>query len=151
MMSSDSDENKKTEYEKKKYRKELRSKLVVGLLNYVRGSGLPDKLTGFLLKAFHFHIPWYFLLLFILLPLDLAIISLIPLLIALFFFLYLRGCFLTIVEFKLCQDDTNIIDPYILICNGEINEDNRYKYTLGVAGIYFAVILLILYIRYNNK
>ena len=133
------------------YRKLLRNKMVTGMLNYMRGSGLPDKLNGFLLKSLHFHIPWYFLLLFILLPLDMAIYALIPLLISLGFFLYLRGCFLTIVEYKLCHDDTNIIDPYIIACDEEINNESRYRYTLGVASIYFIIVALILTVRYIHK
>lgn len=133
------------------YRKVLRKKLVEGMLNYMRGSGLPDKLNGFLLKSLHFHIPWYFLLLFLLLPIDLALYSLIPLLVSLGFFLYLRGCFLTIVEYKLCQDDTNIIDPYIILCKEEINDKTRYRYTLGVAALYFSIVALILTTRYIHR
>jgi len=136
--------------EQKSHRKQLRDKLVLGLLNHIRGSGMPDKISGFLLKSLHFHIPWYFLLLFLLLPFDLACYSLVPLLISLSLFLYLRGCFLTIVEFKLGQEDTNIIDPYIVFCKDEINEETRYKYTLGVAAMYFSLVALILITRYKN-
>jgi len=157
-MESTDDANKKKETiggkkngkERKSHRKQLRDKLVTSLINYIRGSGLPDKISGFLLKSLHFHIPWYFLILFILLPFDLACYSLIPLLISLSLFLYLRGCFLTIVEFKLGQDDTNIIDPYIVFCKDEVNEETRYRYTLGVAAMYFSIVALILITRYKN-
>ncbi len=142
---------KKISEEQQPYRKALRKKIVEGMLNYMRGSGLPDKLNGFLLKSLHFHIPWYFLLLFILLPIDLALYSLIPLLISLALFLYLRGCFLTIVEYKLSEDDTNIIDPYIILCKEEINDDTRYRYTLGVAAIYFSIVAIILTTRYLHR
>ena len=157
-MESTDDANKKKETiggkkngkGMKSHRKQLRDKLVTSLINYIRGSGLPDKISGFLLKSLHFHIPWYFLILFILLPFDLACYSLIPLLISLSLFLYLRGCFLTIVEFKLGQDDTNIIDPYIVFCKDEVNEETRYRYTLGVAAMYFSIVALILITRYKN-
>lgn len=126
----------------------IRTRLVDGMLCNMRSTGLPDKLSGFLLKSLHFHTPWYFLILFLLLPIKFATIALIPLLASLALFLYLRGCFLSIVEYKLSHDDTNIIDPYIAFCDQEINDENRYKYTLGVSGLYFIVVGIILTVRY---
>ena len=62
-------------------------------------------------------------------------------------FLYLDGCFLTIVEYKLCKNDMNIIDPYILLGEDEITPNTRYWYTLGIALLYFTATFLILYVR----
>ena len=135
----------------KTMKKELRNKLVNSILKRVRESGLPDDIAGFLLRTVHFHIPWYFLLFFIFLPLRWAILALIPLLIPFVAFFYFNGCFLTIVEYKLCKNDTNIIDPYILLCKDEVNDKNRYKYTLGVSVLYFSVVAMVFYIRYIYK
>ena len=76
-----------------------------------------------------------------------SFIILVPLLVALVFFLYLKGCFITIAEYKLCGDDTNIIDIYILMFGEDINEHTRYKYTLVIVGIYFTIVSSILYIK----
>lgn len=135
----------------KQYRKKLRDKLVNFLLNRIREFELPDDMAGFLLRTIHFHIPWYFLFFFTFLPIKLAFFALIPLLIPFIAFFYFNGCFLTIVEYKLCKNDINIIDPYILLCKDKVTMENRYYYTLGVSISYFSVVGLILYFRYLNE
>lgn len=128
-------------------RRQLRKRFVEKTINTLRMIGLPDKITGFLLKTMHFHTPWYFLLFFLLFPKPLAVLALVPMLHALFLFFFLKGCFLTIVEYKLCGDDTNIIDPYIILTDAEVNATNRYNYTLIIAIIYFIIVFIILYLR----
>lgn len=128
-------------------RREIRKALTDAVLNIIRTLGIPDKLAAFLIKSFHFHAPVYLLLLFILLPIDIALSLIPPLILMVIFFIYLRGCFITIVEYKLSGDDVNVIDIYILLLGGEINETNRFNYTVTVAAIYFTLISSILYVR----
>jgi phosphoglycerol transferase MdoB-like AlkP superfamily enzyme len=130
-------------------RKKIRDTLVKKCLTDLRKSKLPDYTLGFLLKSIHFHTPWYFLLLFLLLPKPLALLATIPLIIAFSTFIYLQGCFLTIVEKKLLKDDDkiNIIDPFIQILGDEINSKTRYWYTLAISGLYCIFVLLLLYCR----
>ena len=135
----------------KQYRKELRDKIVNFILDKIRDTGLPDNITGFILRTIHFHIPWYFLLFFIFFPIKLAFITLILLLIPFIAFFYFNGCFLTIIEYKLCKDDITIIDPYIILCKDEITIENRYYYTIGLSISYFSVVSLILYLKYINE
>jgi len=80
-------------------------------------------------------------------PKPYALLAMIPLLMAFALFLYLEGCFLTIVEYKLCKNDSNIIDPYILLGGDKITPTTRYWYTMGVASVYFIFAFLILYAR----
>jgi hypothetical protein len=127
--------------------KTIRKMLVNDCINNLRKSGLPDKTLGFLLKSLHFHTPWYHMIYFMVLPKPFALLALIPLLMAFVLFMYLDGCFLTIVEYKLCQNDLNIIDPYILLGGDEITPTTRYWYTMAIAIIYFIIAFLILYFR----
>ncbi len=127
--------------------KTIRKMLVNDCINNLRKSGLPDKTLGFLLKSLHFHTPWYHMIYFMFLPKPFALLALVPLLIAFVLFMYLDGCFLTIVEYKLCQNDLNIIDPYILLGGDEITPTTRYWYTMAIAIIYFTIAFLILYVR----
>jgi hypothetical protein len=130
-------------------RKDIREKLVNKCLSDLRKTKLPDYTLGFLIKSLHFHTPWYFLLLFILLPKPFALLATIPLIIAFLTFIYLQGCFLTIVEKKLLKDDDkiNIIDPFIQIIGDETNKKNRYWYTLAISALYCVLVLLLLYCR----
>jgi hypothetical protein len=135
------------EYAKK--RKEIRKKLIDQTLGILKKSKLSDYTLGFLVKSLHFHTPWYFLLLYILLPKSLALLSTLPLIIAFCTFIYLQGCFLTIVEHKLLKEDDkiNIIDPFIELLGEEVNENNRYWFTLAISSLYCALVLIILYCR----
>ena len=130
-------------------RKKIRNMLIEKCLNDLRKTNLPDYTLGFLVKSIHFHTPWYFLILFIFLPKPLALLSVIPLFIAFFTFIYLQGCFLTIVERKLLKDDDkiNIIDPYIQLLDDDVNETTRFWYTLAIAAFYCIFIVVLLYCR----
>jgi hypothetical protein len=65
-------------------------------------------------------------------------------------FFYFEGCFITIVEYKLDKKNhINIIDPYLYLSNIEINDENRYKYTLIISLIYFTVVACLLTFKYN--
>ena len=127
----------------------VRKILVQDCINNLRKSGLPDDMLGFLLKSLHFHTPWYNMIYFMFLPKPFALLATIPLLSA--FALFNQERFKSfnpnIVEYKLCKNDLNIIDPYILLGGDEITPTTRYWYTLGVAILYFTVTFLILYIR----
>ena len=130
-------------------RKNIRKILVDKCLYDLKKTNLPDYTLGFLVKNTHFHTPWYFLILYCLLPKPLALLATIPLIIAFFTYIYLQGCFLTIVERKLLknEDKINIIDPYIQLLDDDVNENTRYWYTFAVAALYCVLVTVILYCR----
>jgi|TARA_B100000795_G_scaffold238389_1_gene199484 hypothetical protein len=133
-------------------KKIIRNKIVDFTIWCLRKTGLPDKMLGFVLKTQHFSTPLYFAILYLLLPIKLAILALGPLFSSMILFLYLDGCFLSIVEYKLTGNNINIIDPYILFFGDEISPSTRYGYTIGVSAMYFTSVFLMLYLRtYFNK
>ena len=127
--------------------KVVRKILVNDCINNLRKTGLPDETLGFLLKSLHFHTPWYHMIYFMFLPKPFALLAVVPLLAAFFLFMYLDGCFLTIVEYKLCKNDMNIIDPYILLGGDEITPTTRYWYTFAISSLYCVLVAIILYCR----
>ena len=131
-------------------KKIIRNKIVDFTIYCLRKTGLPDEMLGFVLKTQHFSTPFYFALLYLLLPIRLAFLALCPLFSSIFLFLYLDGCFLSIVVYKFTKNkDNHIIDPYILFFGDEISIHTRYWYTLGVSTLYFTIVFLLLYIRTN--
>ena len=131
-------------------RKKIRDTLVKKCLTDLRKSKLPDYTLGFFIKKYSFSYTMvFFCYYFLLLPKPLALLATIPLIIAFSTFIYLQGCFLTIVEKKLLKDDDkiNIIDPFIQILGDEINSKTRYWYTLAISGLYCIFVLLLLYCR----
>jgi len=117
----------------------------------LRSSNMPDEVLGFLVKSLHFHTPYYFLLMFLLLPYKIAHYVMIPLVLCLIAFFYFDGCFLTIIEYRLMGQDINIIDPYIYWMGDVPTPKNRFYYTLGVTSVYFSLVGLLMIIRKWNK
>jgi len=134
----------------KESRKANRKLLVDFVFNLLKSVNMPNKVKAFLVRSIHFHTPGVFFLFFSLLKFNIAILFLIPLLIVFTMFFYFEGCFITIVEYKLDKKNhINIIDPYLYLSNIEINDENRYKYTLIISLIYFTVVACLLTFKYN--
>ena len=101
--------------------------------------------VGQLLRAFHISCP-VFLLLFVLIGSKwLKYFAIVFLIFVIISFIIFNGCFMTSLEYKLLEDKFNIADPFLEICNMEINNKNRYNITLCVGTIYTIIFLLIFY------
>ncbi len=125
----------------KDFRRNIRRILTDKILILINNFNIPHNVVEFIIKSFHFqHITWAYISLF-LLPIKLFIIIFILSVILFLLFVYLDGCVLSNIEYKLCKnkkDFINIIDPYLHILGKEINTNNRYFYTL-----YFSLIYLL--------
>ena len=117
----------------------------------LRKSGMPDEVLGFLVKSLHFHTPFYFLLMFIMLPPRVAPWVMVPLVLCLIAFFYFDGCFLTIIEYRLMGHDLNIIDPYIYWMGDVPSPKSRFYYTMGVTSVYFGFVTLLVMLRGMKK
>tara|TARA_B100001063_G_scaffold242526_1_gene271335 strand:- start:9772 stop:10272 length:501 start_codon:yes stop_codon:yes gene_type:complete len=148
------------------YRKSLRSNIVNNIIQRIEKSKLPKKTVLFIIKSFHFQTPIHFISILIFMSSWLIMIFIIPLFIAFLLYIYFDGCFVTHLEYKLSKliqeenknnvnsidiknntDNVNIIDPFLLLLNIEINEDNRYWYTLYISIIYLFVSIAIIQIK----
>jgi hypothetical protein len=142
----------KTSLLDKEYRWKLKKKLVEMLYAFHNALPIDNRVQAFFIKSTHFHTPFYFLLLYMLLPLKLAILALLPLIGCFMLYLYLDGCFLTKLENKLDPEyDINIIDPYIAPFGIELTPKNRGVYTLIICGVYFTFVFMLLMMRYLLK
>ena len=132
-------------------RRRFRNLVVDYNLVNLRSLGMPDDMLGFLVKSIHFHTPYYFLLMFLLLPYKVAPYVMIPLVGCLMAFFYFDGCFLTIIEYRLTSHDMNIIDPYIYALGSVPTPKRRFYYTLGVTSVYFGLVVLLVLIRHRFR
>lgn len=128
-------------YFSKDFRRNQRRKLTALILKYINHYKFPHHVVEFVIKSFHFQysfLPYFSLLL---LPRTIFIIVFWISLFLFTLFVYLDGCVLSNVEYKLCKNKTkfiNIIDPLLYVMGKEINTVNRYYYTLYYALVYFA-------------
>ncbi len=129
-------------------RKKYRKQLVNWLYEILKRTNYPSDILAFVIKAWHFVAPYLCMLIFIFAPIHLAVM-LIPLLILyMMMFFYLKGCFVSHLEYKLCPSNAiNIMDPYLVLVGWPINDENRHYITHVLIFVYFLFVLPILYVR----
>lgn len=110
---------------------------------------IPNNIKAFLIKSLHFHAPVGGFLFMIMTRFRLAVIIYMSFIISFILFIYFRGCFLTIIEYKLDNDNfINIVDPYLHLNGMEITDENRYYITMYIAIIYIVVSSWLLLYKY---
>lgn len=128
-------------------RNKLRESFVNYLENKCYKTGLSNKSIGNILRAFHMSCP-VFLLLFVMIGSNfLKYFAIIFIIFVLISFIIFNGCFMSSLEDKLLADQFNISDPFLEICNLEINNRNRYNITLCIGIIYVIIFAIILFFR----
>jgi len=134
------------------YRVELRKKLVNYLISYLDTTRPNNKVLAFVIKAFHFMIPWITFYFFLFGSYCIFITCYVVLLFFVVLYIYLNGCFISHLEYKLYSKNfVNIIDPYLIILRQDLNKTTRFYGTFLIAFIYFIIISLIFYFRFLKK
>ena len=128
-------------------KRERRKKVVESLLKRIRNSGLPDKVTGRLLRGLHFHL---YLLVIIgnTFTIEDCYNNNNNRILVNVAYVYYGGCVLTSVEnelFKNVETERNvtIVDSIILFCKDELNGKTRNKYTIAGFSVWITTVILI--------
>ena len=113
------------------------------------------------IKTSHYSLPLILLLLISLGNIYIANLTLIIIIMIVIGFIYFRGCLISILEYNICSDKTNIVDIWIeLFEYKKIDYNNntrdykiklsnkRFKYSIIIGGIWFFTSLLIYYYRF---
>jgi hypothetical protein len=130
------------------YRTNLRKKLVNMIYNQLIKTGYPHDILALTLKAHHLTTPFTTIIIYLFAPLYLSYIVCGILLLFLILYVYLHGCFISHLEYKLhSKDFINIADPILMLFNYPINKENQYLATLYATISYFIIVFFILYIR----
>lgn len=118
-------------------------------MNILDKINIPNNIKAFIIKSIHFHTPVNGFIFILLVNFRIAVIIYILFIISLIFFIYFKGCFITIIEYKLDKDNfINIADPYLHINGMEVTNDNRYYVILYIAIVYMVILSWILLYKY---
>lgn len=110
---------------------------------------IPNNIKAFLIKSIHFHAPFNGFIFMLLTKFRIAIIVHMAFIMCLILFVYFRGCFLTIIEYRLDKDNfINIADPYLYLNGMEISDENRYYIIMYIAIIYIVASSWLLLYKY---
>ena len=66
-------------------------------------------------------------------------------------FYYLYGCFLSLTELQFNKQDINVIDPFIMVLQGDINYKNRINYSIYIVLSYIIVATIIMLYRFGDS
>jgi len=112
---------------------------------------LSQKSIGVIVRSVHMAMPANFMYIVMFAPQTQCIITVIGLFIVMTMFYMFDGCFLSILEKELCNDDFTILDPPLELLNMETNGKNRF-FISNVLGItYMVAICLIYYVRFMGR
>lgn len=131
-------------------RKKQRRNIVNYIYYILNKSSCSNKLWAFMIKSWHFTFPWY-LFIFIFIPgkFNSCLFCYCFLAFFVLLYIYLHGCFITHLEYKLYSKNfINIVDPYLILFNQPCNNITRFYGTFVIAIIYFIVVTIILYYRF---
>ena len=138
--------------------KDRKNAFVSRLEKYCRTLPISDKNLGTWIRAIHFNQPIYMLFFIIFGPKWLADIGLLAVFITLILFIYLRGCWLSHLEKRICDDDINIVDAWLEFSGIIIDYNDRallnqqrYKATFIIGSIWLFLIFFCYYYRFIYK
>ena len=132
----------------KEYRRAVKQKLVNKLYEIYQNRRDPrysDDLQVFVMKSLHMHHPINCMLIMWLGPKWAAMMTYWTIIWVLVMFVYMYGCFLSSLEYKINKLDITIADPVIMLFGGDITPANRVGYSITTIVIYliFATTLLL--------
>jgi hypothetical protein len=128
--------------------KEKRNNIIDKLTNDFKKGKLSDKSLGILIRSFHASTPVSLLFLSLFAPRYVVNCIVAFLVVVFFLFFIFGGCFLTMVENKICNDDFTIADIFLESLEWEKNSKNRFNISCIIGGSYCVVVAIIYYIRF---
>ena len=134
--------------EKNEKDEKIKYKLVNQLESKCNNSKIRNTTILNLLRALHLTIPIFLLMLAFYVSKKMVIIILLFFILVVSLFYYLDGCFLTLLELKLCKNDNyTVIDIILELLNIELTKKYRTIYTYIT--IFTLIILLVLIYIYR--
>ena len=123
--------------------KATKEKLIDGLVERLSSGRVSAKNVGFVIRTIHFIAPFTVLSTILYGAHLVVVIQLLFMFLALVAFILMDGCIVSMIEYKLCNDDILIIDPFLELSGYEITNSNRKNGTYLIGGIYILGSILI--------
>tara|TARA_B100001769_G_scaffold271861_1_gene265354 strand:+ start:1631 stop:2065 length:435 start_codon:yes stop_codon:yes gene_type:complete len=114
-------------------------------------SGISDYSLGVMIRSYHFGMPCAFMFVVLLCNEFLAYIAVVYYSFILTSYIIFQGCFVSMLENRLCNDKFNIVDPFLEINGDDVNYKNRKIVTTYIAFCYTLLFYGIYYFRFHFK
>ena len=131
--------------------RETKHKFIDNLESRCKQYNLSLKSLGIIIRSYHYSMPFILILLMCLGNHWIAIGAIISYFTAAIMFFSLNGCFISMLENRICNDDFNMVDPLLEVCKEDINDKNRMEISYYVLGYYTTIFFAIYYFRFQIK
>ena len=111
---------------------------------------LSQKSIVTILRTLHMSIPIIFMFILLSASHVICILTILVVMCIIFMFYLFDGCWLSMLEQELYNDDFTIIDPFLELFNIEVNNKNRKNISIINAFIYIITMCLLYYIRFGH-
>lgn len=129
--------------------KEQKIKIIDYLESLCNKTRFSNKTLGILLRGLHTVTPINLLGGLLFCSFNIATLCCISLSLVIVLFILFDGCFLSMLEKRLCKDDDyTIVDPFLELFKMENTKENRKKVTINVIGTYTVLFFLIYFIKF---
>ena len=131
--------------------KKRRKIIIDNILYFLDILKIKKEVYGTWIRSFHFMSPFIGIFIILFFNKISSIFYILYLFILIFLFHYYKGCYLSIIEKKLCNNDINIVDILLPIFYDNIEEDKnkrRYDITIKIGILYLIFCLTVYYYRF---
>ena len=128
--------------------RETKHKFIDGLENRCKQYNLSMKSLGILIRSYHYSMPFILMLLMSIGCHWIAIGAMLSYFTAAIMFFSLNGCFISMLENRICNDEFNMVDPLLEICKQDRTDKNRMEISYYVLGYYTTIFFAIYYFRF---
>ena len=128
--------------------REDRTKCIDGLEELCKNVPLSKKSLGILFRSFHVGTPTMMFIILLMAEQWLATLSAFCLFLVGLSFYRFNGCFLSMLENRLCNDDFTIADPILELMHLDPTNENRLVGTYAVALTFIITFLTVYFIRF---
>ena len=133
------------------FRKKIRRRLINIYLYFLSFIKLPPNMLGLFIKIAHFNTPITVLGLMIICPRIVAYLLTTVIWWIVMIFFYFNGCFLSVVEYKLDNQDITMMDPVIYMCGDKVTKQTRNTYSLYIGICYVFTLMCIMKLRFDPQ
>ena len=128
--------------------KEQKIKIIDYLELLCNKSCFSNKTLGIFLRGIHAFTPINFLVGLFFCSFNVATFCCISLIGVILLYILFNGCFLTMLETRLCKDNYTIADPFLEIFKMENTKENRKKISIIIINFYTILFFFIYYIKF---
>jgi hypothetical protein len=131
--------------------KEERIKKIDYLESLCDKSVFSRKTLGILFRSYHYNLPLFCIGCVLFANEFMVGLAIVILTISYGCWIPFNGCFLSMLENRVCNDDFNVADPFLELCKLEKTKENRINSSYVVGGSYLLFFIILVILRYKTN